>query len=153
VGRTAVYNHFPDKESVLIGYIAHETEQYVHRLESALGNAPDPIEELRIYVRQMISVARPFHLMRRSDLRCVLPRGTIMRLREHAEVVDVRLHRILSQGMAAGVFADLDIEPTIRLINACVFAKLVPEEPAAQARTIAAAERFILQAVSVRTAG
>src|SRR5918998_4577369 len=51
VGRTAVYNHFPDKESLLVGFITHETEQYVATLEGSLDDVEDPVEQLRAYVR------------------------------------------------------------------------------------------------------
>src|SRR3954449_4874056 len=51
IGRTAVYNHFPDKESLLLGFIAAETEQYLATLEQALRDVQDPVEQLRTYVR------------------------------------------------------------------------------------------------------
>ena len=41
------YNHFPDKESLLVGFITHETEEYVATLERSLEDIEDPIEQLR----------------------------------------------------------------------------------------------------------
>ena len=58
VGRTAVYNHFPDKEALLLGFITHETEQYALTLERALADVDDPVEQLRTYIRQQARLAR-----------------------------------------------------------------------------------------------
>ena len=48
VGRTAVYNHFQDKEALLLAFIAYETGQYSVRLNRALSGVSSPIKMLRI---------------------------------------------------------------------------------------------------------
>lgn len=147
VGRTAVYNHFPDKEALLLGFITHETEQYASTLERSLAEVTDPVEQLRTYIRQQAQLARVFHLAPGPDLRTVLSRGTRMRLREHAEVVECILRRILRAGIDAGEFPEQDIDPTVQLVNACLSGRLIPEDPVARERAIAAAEAFVLRAV------
>src|SRR5699024_12451021 len=52
VGRTSVYNHFPDKEAVLLGFIQHETRQYVQALSETPGHLTDPAEPQRVYLPQ-----------------------------------------------------------------------------------------------------
>lgn len=42
VGRTAVYNHFADKEALLIEFIEHETTQYLGLLAADLGADASP---------------------------------------------------------------------------------------------------------------
>jgi AcrR family transcriptional regulator len=152
VGRTAVYNHFPDKEALLLGFITHETEQYAQTLERALADVADPVEQLRTYIRQQAQLARVFHLAPGPDLRSVLSRPTLARLREHAEIVESILKRILRAGIAAGEFPEQDIEPTVQLVNACLSGRLIPDEPVPRQRAIRAAEAFVLRAVGAPVA-
>jgi AcrR family transcriptional regulator len=152
VGRTAVYNHFPDKEALLLGFITHETEEYAIRLERALDGIQDPVEQLRTYIRQQAQLTRVFHLAPGPDLRTVLSRPTLQRLREHAEIVEAILRRILQQGIAEGQFPEQDIDPTVQLVNACLSGRLIPEEPGPRERAIRAAEAFVLRAVGAREA-
>ena len=150
VGRTAVYNHFPDKESLLLGFITHETEQYVGTLERALEGVDDPVEQLRTYIRQQAQLKRVFHLAPGPDLRTVLSRGTQQRLREHAVIVEDTLRRILTAGIACGEFPDQDLGTTVQLVNACLSGRLIPEDPAQRERAIEATEAFVLRAVGAQ---
>lgn len=61
VGRTAVYNHFADKEDLLLAFMEHEAGRYAEELSRALTGTEDPIDRLRIYVRQQALIARHFH--------------------------------------------------------------------------------------------
>lgn len=150
VGRTAVYNHFSDKESLLLGFITHETEQYALTLERALAEVDDPVAQLRTYIRQQAQLTRVFHLAPGPDLRTVLSRPTQARLREHAGIVESILKRILHDGIDRGSFPPQDIEPTVQLVNACLSGRLIPDDPADRERTIRAAETFVLRAVGAR---
>ena len=147
VGRTAVYNHFPDKEALLLGFITHETEQYVSTLERALEDVDDPVEQLRTYIRQQAQLTRVFHLAPGPDLRTVLSRSTRQRLREHAELVETILRRIVRSGIDVGEFPEQDIDTTVQLVNACLSGRLMPEDPVARAQAVAATESFVLRAV------
>ena len=80
VGRTAVYNHFPDKESMLLGFITHETEQYAATLQRALDDIDDPVEQLSTYVRQQAQLKRVYHVAPGPELRSVLSRGAQQRV-------------------------------------------------------------------------
>jgi len=152
IGRTAVYNHFADKESLLLGFITHETTQYVAMLERALEGVDDPVEQLRTYVRQQAQLTRDFHLAPGPDLRTVLSRGTQQRLREHAVIVEDILRRILAGGVAAGVFPVQDIVTTVPLVNACLSGRGVPDDGPERERTIASTETFVLRAVGASEA-
>ncbi|MDO8143494.1 MULTISPECIES: TetR/AcrR family transcriptional regulator [Isoptericola] len=150
VGRTAVYNHFADKEALLLGFITHETEQYAHTLERALAEVDDPVTQLRTYIRQQAQLTTVFHLAPGPDLRTVLSRSTQSRLREHAEIVESILKRILRDGVETGAFPPQDIEPTVQLVNACLSGRLIPTDQEARERTIRATETFVLRAVGAR---
>ncbi len=149
VGRTAVYNHFADKEALLIGFITHETEQYVATLERALSEVTDPVEQLRTYVRQQANLSTVFHVAPGPDLRTVLSKSTRMQLREHAIVVETILRRILRAGIITRQFPDQNVDVTVRLINACLSGSHLPSDPAERARAIDATEAFVLRAVGV----
>src|SRR5690625_4258609 len=47
MGRTAVYNHFADKEMLLLAFVNEETQRYVAELKAALEGITDPVEQLR----------------------------------------------------------------------------------------------------------
>ncbi|PJI93727.1 TetR/AcrR family transcriptional regulator [Luteimicrobium subarcticum] len=151
VGRTAVYNHFPDKEAMLLGFITHETTQYVATLERALQDIDDPVEQLRTYVRQQARLKRVFHLAPGPDLRTILSRPAQSRVREHAVVVENILRHILEEGIARGELPEQDVEVTVTLVNACLSGRVIPEEPGARGRAIDAAETFVLRAVGADT--
>lgn len=147
VGRTAVYNHVPDKESLLIAYITHETETYVATLEGALEGVQEPVEQLRTYVRQHAQLRRDVHLAPGPGLRTVLSRGTQARLRDHAALVEDILRRILTAGIASGDLPAQPVETTVPLINACLSSRALPDDGPDREAAITATETFVLRAV------
>ncbi len=150
VGRTAVYNHFPDKEALLLGFITHETEEYVLTLERSLENIDDPVEQLRTYIRQQVQLRQVFHLAPGPDLRTVVSRRTRGRLREHAEIVEAVLRRILRAGIGVGLFPEQDIDTTVKLVNACLSGRHFPENPEEREEAVNATEAFVLRAVGAQ---
>lgn len=147
VGRTAVYNHFPDKEALLLGFVTHETEQYVARLEDALAEVDDPVEQLRTYVRMQVTLRPAYHLPG-PDVRSVLSPAAAARMREHAALVEQVLRRILVAGMTAGAFAPQDVAATVPLVNACLVGRGLPTaEGPDRDHAIEATVQFVLRAV------
>jgi len=151
VGRTAVYNHFPDKEALLLGFITHETEQYAATLQRALDDIDDPVEQLRAYVRAQAQLKRVYHVAPGPELRTVLSRGTQARVREHVVVVEQLLRQILAAGVASGAFPEQDLDVTVPLVNACLSGRGVAEDGPARERAIAQTEDFVLRAVGAAT--
>jgi AcrR family transcriptional regulator len=147
IGRTAVYNHFPDKESLLLGFISDETAAYISTLEAALAGVDDPVEQLRTYVRQQTQLKRVFHLAPGPDLRTVLSPGTQQRLREHVVGVEAILRRILVRGIESGVLPPQDIDTTVPLVHACLSGRGVPDDGPAREQAMQATELFVLRAV------
>jgi len=151
VGRTAVYNHFADKESLLVAFITDETEQYVATLERSLVDVEDPTEQLRAYVRAQAQLKRVYHLAPGPDLRSVLSRATQQRVREHVMLVEQILRRILRAGIETGAFAEQDIDTTVPLVNACLSSRSVPEvDGPDRDRAIESTLAFVLRAVGAR---
>lgn len=152
VGRTAVYNHFKDKDALLLGFISHETEQYVSNLERALGEVEDPVEQMRVYVRQNARLRTAFSFAPGPDLRTVVGRGTRSRLGDHATMVEDVLRRIIRSGVDAGVFAPQDIEISVPLVNACLRSHVLDGSgvPRVDRETVEQTENFVLRAVGAQ---
>ncbi len=150
VGRTAVYNHFPDKESLLVGFITYETEQYVLGLERSLQDIEDPTEQLSTYIRAQSQLKQEYHLAPGPDLRSVLSRGTQQRVREHVVLVGQVLRRILAAGIESGAFPEQDIDTTVPLVNACLTSRSLPDAGPAREQAIEATVVFVLRAVGAR---
>ncbi|MGC0251922.1 TetR/AcrR family transcriptional regulator [Pseudactinotalea sp. Z1748] len=148
VGRTSVYNHFPDKESLLIGFIEHETERFLDDLRQALVQVQDPQEQLRVYVREQINLRRSYHLAP-AALRAVVSRHTLTRLRDHVVLVESMLHEILAAGIDSGRLPAQDLDSVVPLINSCLSARAVPESGPERQRAIIATEAFVMRAVGV----
>ncbi len=149
VGRTSVYNHFPDKESLLIGFIEHETASFLRDLRAALDVVDDPQEKLRVYVREQINLKRSYHLAPGPDLRSVVSRPTLNRLREHVAQVEDVLRSILAEGIASGTLPQQDLEAVVPLINSCLAARTVPDNGPERERAIGATEAFVMRAVGI----
>lgn len=147
VSRTAVYNHVPDKEALLLAFIEHETASYLDRLRHALDGVEDPEEQLRVFVRQQVRLKREYHLGPGSDLRSVVSRATLVRLRDHAVQVEEVLRGILSAGIATGRLPDQDLDAVVPLVNACLRAHGLPEPDADADEAVEATEAFVLRAV------
>lgn len=150
IGRTAVYNHFPDKESLLLAFITEETEQWLTSLERALRGVDDPVEQMRTYVQQYAQLKRVFHLAPGPDLRTVLSPESRRRLREHAQPVEEILYRIIDDGVRSGAFADQPVDTSVLLVNACLASRGVPDEGPGRDAAIAATEAFVLRAIGAR---
>jgi AcrR family transcriptional regulator len=148
VSRTAVYNHVPDKETLLLDFITEETRRYIATLEAELADVPDPTDQMRIYLRHYAKLRQALCLMPGPDLRAVVSPAAQHRLREHVGPVESVLRRILAAGIATGAFADHPIDTTVTLINACLASRTLHslnrgDEEAATA----AAEAFVLRAI------
>ncbi|GAA2240638.1 TetR/AcrR family transcriptional regulator [Rarobacter faecitabidus] len=147
VGRTAVYNHFADKEALLIGFIAHETEQYMQTLNRALTDAETPLVQLQTYVRAQLGLKRVFHLAPGTDLRTILSRPSQQRLRDHVVAVEALLTSIITAGVEDGTFPGQDIPTTVSLVSSCLSGKQIPERDPERGIAIKATEDFVLRAV------
>ena len=148
VGRTAVYNHFADKEDLLLAFMEHETARYAEELSAALAGVEDPIDRLRVYVRQQALIKRHFHFPSSGPLANSVSRGTAGRLRAHAGLMAQMLAQILTDAVATGAIPPHDPAPGIPLLPAFVKGgRPTPTQPAARAAYLDALDTFVLRAV------
>lgn len=126
VGRTAMYNHFPDKDTLLVEYTMHETSGYLQRLREGIEGATSPVQAIDQYVRTQLELSASFHMP--STLgRVQLAPDMARRMREHVVMIEDVLRAILTSGTAAGDFSgDLDVDATVRIINALLVGRGAP---------------------------
>ena len=148
VGRTAVYNHFADKEDLLLAFMEHETARYAEELSAALAGVEDPIDRLRVYVRQQALIKRHFHFPSSGPLANSVSRGTAGRLRAHAGLMAQMLAQILTDAVATGAIPPQEppqVKP--RGPPSVQGGRPTPTEPAARAAYLDALDTFVLRAV------
>ena len=149
VGRTAVYNHFPDKEALLLAFIAHETEQYSQKLEASLTHIVDPVHGLRVYIRSQLELGAAYSLAPGRDLRKVVSEETEEKLHHHGDKVAAILERLLKELMESNQIPEQDTTILVSLINATLAGRTLPKEPMAREYLILSVQSFILRAVGV----
>ncbi len=126
VGRTAMYNHFPDKDTLLVEYTMHETSDYLDQLREGIEGASTPIEAIELYVRTQLGLSTSFHVPSTRG-RVNLDPDIAQKMREHVVLIEKVLHSILDDGVATGDFSgDLDVDASLRIINAMLIGRTLP---------------------------
>jgi len=149
VGRTSVYNHFADKEDLLLAFIEYETGHFVSNLRHALKDVDDPEEQLRVYVREQLMLQHGYQFTPGTDLRSVVSSDTVARLREHVFEVAALLKSILSAGIEEGIMPEQDLDATVRLVHSCLQGWSLPPAGVQREREIDTVTVFVLRAVGV----
>ena len=138
IGRTSIYNHFVDKDAVVVAFAGAETDRYLFRLRTALEGADGPAESMRTYIREHLAASDEFHFGFGPELYAMLSSESMAEIREHVTAVELVLRTIIEDGIAAGVFVAADVRSTMSLVHTCL-----------QARNVASAaiEEFVLNAL------
>ncbi|WP_194949862.1 TetR/AcrR family transcriptional regulator [Actinomyces trachealis] len=148
VGRTAVYNHFSDKEDLLLAFMDYETQLHAAELARATAQTPDPIDRLRLYVRQQALVKRNYHFPTTGPLASSVSRPTAARLRAHAAMMLQMLAQILTEAMDQGLIPRQDPRLVIPLIHATVMGgRPTPTDVEEREAFLAALDAYVLRAV------
>lgn len=120
VGRTAIYNHFADKEAIIVGFAASETSRYLDRLNDVLTKVEGPTQQLTAYVRHHIETQGEQHFGFGPEINSQLSRATLVEIRDHVVAVEGVVRGILADGVAAGEFRIDDMDASVALIHACL---------------------------------
>jgi len=148
VGRTALYNHFPDKESLLVAFVEDEAAQYVTRLTEAVEAQADPVDQLATFVRLQLRVLAEFHMPPGTALASALAPAAYRRISAHADPITDRLRAILAGGVDLGRWPAEDPDVLIPMITAALGNRTLVDGPAGQLEDVVeAAVRFVLRAV------
>ncbi|HEV7978676.1 TetR/AcrR family transcriptional regulator [Amycolatopsis sp.] len=148
LGRTAMYNHFPDKESLLVAFVEDEATRYVRQLSEAVGAVKDPIEKLATFVRLQLRVLAEYHVPPGAALASTLAPAAYRRITAHADPITDKLREILTEGMNAGRLPAEDPDVLIPMItSALANRQLVDVPPEQLEHAVDTAVRFVLRAV------
>ncbi|MGW4833157.1 TetR/AcrR family transcriptional regulator [Amycolatopsis japonica] len=149
LGRTAMYNHFPDKESLLVAFVEDEATRYVERLTAAVGKADTPVEKLSTFVRLQLRVLAEYHLPPGTALASALAPAAYRRISAHADPITGQLREILAEGVP-----DEDPDLLIPMITAALGSRQVVDVPPERLDdAIEGAVRFVLRAVGMAEIG
>ncbi|MEU5264989.1 TetR/AcrR family transcriptional regulator [Amycolatopsis sp. NPDC021455] len=153
VGRTALYNHFPDKESLLVAFVEDEAARYVTRLTEAVEAQTDPVDQLATFVRLQLRVLAEYHLPPGTALASALAPAAYRRISAHADPITGRLRAILADGVDLGRWPAEDPDVLIPMITAALGNRTLVDGPADQlGEVVEAAVRFVLRAVGASVA-
>lgn len=148
VGRTALYNHFPDKESLLVAFVEDEAARYVTRLTEAVEAQADPVDQLATFVRLQLRVLAEFHMPPGTALASALAPAAYRRISAHADPITDRLRAILAGGVDLGRWPAEDPDVLIPMITAALGNRTLVDGPSDQLEDVVeAAVRFVLRAV------
>lgn len=116
VGRTAVYNHFPDKESVLLAWAAAETEAYLEKLHAAFRPEDTPLDRLRTFLRLQVTELAGHHT-RMAGIGSALSVEGRAHMREHVGPMMTMLREILTEATATGQIPEVDLDRVVPLVS------------------------------------
>ncbi len=123
MGRSALYNHFKDKEAVVVAFATDETDRYLEQLQESLASQDSPTRRLETYVRHHVDTSADFHIGLGPELRAILSPESAMAMREHVVAVEQVLRQILADGAASGEFVVPDLDATVSLVHATLSAR------------------------------
>jgi AcrR family transcriptional regulator len=151
LGRTALYNHFPDKESLLVAFVEDEATRYVERLTEAVEACTRPVDQLATFVRLQLRVLAEYHLPPGTALASTLAPAAYRRISAHADPITDRLRAILAGGADLGRWPAEDPDVLIAMITAALGNRALVEGPPEQRDDVVeAAVRFVLRAVGAK---
>lgn len=145
VGRTAVYNHFADKEVLLLAYMREVTTEFARVLTRCLEAEPDPLMRLRIYIRSHLQMIGRYHVKAGMGLRRQMSGRGASHLHEHAGLVGEVLIGILDEAMDRGLIAEQNTLGAVHLIHATLQGQRLPKDPVHRESALVLVETFILR--------
>lgn len=145
VGRTAVYNHFADKEVLLLAYMREVTSEFARVLTQRLEAEPDPLMRLRIYIRSHLQMIGRYHVKAGMGLRRHMSGQGASHLHDHAGLVGEVLIGILDEAMERGLIAQQNTLGAVHLIHATLQGQRLPQDPEHRESALTLVETFILR--------
>ncbi|WP_022867313.1 TetR/AcrR family transcriptional regulator [Schaalia vaccimaxillae] len=149
VGRTAVYNHFADKEVLLLAYMRQVTSEFTEVLQEALEGENDPIEQLRIYLRSHLEITARYHVASSMNLRRQMSRENSEHLADHAGIIGHVLLHILDAAMRTGAIPRQNPLALVSLIHSSLAGQRLPLDPKEREASLVQVETFILRGIGV----
>ncbi len=149
LGRSSIYNHFPDRQALLVAFVEQEAARYVAELDAELEQATTPVEQLAVFARLQLRRLSEFHLPPGQALAGALDPAAYRRVAAHADPISGRLERIVADGVAAGEMAAEDPDVLVAMVSTALSARrIVDVGPDEVEASIEAAVRIVRRMVS-----
>ncbi|MFE7200155.1 TetR/AcrR family transcriptional regulator [Pseudonocardia alni] len=149
VGRSALYNHFPDRQALLVAFVEAEAARYVADLDTALDGARSPADRLAVFARMQLRRLAEFHLPPGQALAGALDPQAYRRIAAHADPIGDRLVAVLREGAAEGCMVDDDPRVLAAVVTGALSSRrIVDVDPAELDASIETAVAAVLRAVS-----
>jgi AcrR family transcriptional regulator len=126
LARTAIYNYFPDRESILVAWTDREVQRTIEATEAQLAHASSSTEKIRTFVRFQLEAFATAHLPPGQEVAQLLGPETYQRFMSHVAPLEGVLKDILAEGVASKEFLDVDPVTTVPMVLACMGAERVP---------------------------
>jgi AcrR family transcriptional regulator len=126
LARTAIYNYFPDRESLLFLWTEREVRRAIAILEQEIAEAPTSAEKLRAFVRLQLHDFARRHLPPGQEVIQFLQPETYGRFMQHIEPLERILVQVISDGAESGDFSTDDPTSVVPMIMACIGAERGP---------------------------
>ncbi|MBB4930029.1 AcrR family transcriptional regulator [Lipingzhangella halophila] len=126
ITRTALYNYFPDKASLLLAFTEHVTTRFVERYRRELPSDASAAERLSAFVRFQLHGLVEHPHPAAAELGASLGPDAYQALADHVAPMQHLLAEIVRQGAANGEFDAVPPEATAKLTLAMIGAQRVP---------------------------
>lgn len=145
IRRTTIYNHFTDKEDLLIAFVEEKTSEYLSTTKKMLEGVDSSIDRLQIYVHSQLLAERSYLIAPGPPLKDVVTPSTGMKLARHGRQTAMLLSSILENAIDDGTIPDQDIRTAIQVINGTLSGRRIPKEDPERTEFFRYTERFIIQ--------
>jgi len=145
IRRTTIYNHFADKEDLLIAFVEATTSKHLAATKTMLEGVDSSIDRLRIYVRSQLLAKRSYLMAPGPPIKDVVTPSTGMKLAEHGRDTVMLLASILENAIDDGTIPDQDIRTAIHLMSGTLAGRRVPRSEPERTEFFHYTERFIIQ--------
>jgi len=147
IRRTTIYNHFTDKEDLLIAFVEEKMSSYLSTTREMLEGVDNSIDRLRVYVRSQLLAERRYLMAPGPPLKDVISPDSGMKLALHVRQTSELLSTLIEDAIADGSLPEQNIPHAIQLINGALTGRRVPQEDPARTEFFLCAERFVIQAL------
>jgi len=126
MARTAIYNYFREREELLFAWTDREVTRTMDALHEEVAQAPTSAEKLRVFVHSQLASFTDRHLPPGREVAHILGPEAHRRFQAHVEPLEKLGEQIVTEGVEAGEFAELDPASTVSMVLACIGAERGP---------------------------
>ncbi|GAA2796817.1 helix-turn-helix domain-containing protein [Saccharopolyspora taberi] len=149
VSRTAMYNYFKDKETLLLAHAHHETQRYVDRLVRDLAARSDPVDQLRAFIRMQLTELATQHLSA-GALSGVLSEAGRRQMYEHVAPLWDQLRDILERAMRERYLPREDLDVLMPVLAGTISQRAAGLAGQRLERAIEVTTAFVLRGLGAR---